>query len=302
VSRERISRHIDVVVVMQAAVSVQGRVRIARDGQSVDAQCLQSACNPVDLVALEEALKLRETGLVSTVTCLAAGSGADAVLAHGIAMGADRIVRIHADEDLYVDARVLGRSIAAALAGSPAQLLFVAGQSADGEADAIPHEIAAALRAACLTNVTALRLANGEVEVERWLEKGRREIWAARLPAVVAFNVRANTPRYVTVAALALARRTAASAPHTGEEPSDAAAESGAATALQRLVVPRIRVKRVAGSTSRQPASERMRTLLNGVGGEVKSGKPLSGPPDHVADLIVAFLDERGLLRADRKR
>jgi len=285
---------------MQPSVTVQGRVRIERDGLSVAAQCLQTAPNPAALVALEEALRLRETGIASSVTCIAAGAAADAVLAHGIAMGADRTVRIHAPAGLYVDARVLGCSIAAAVAGSAGQLVFVAGQSADGEADALPHEIAAALDAACLTNVTALRFSNNEVEVERRLEKGRREIWGARLPAVVAFDARANSPRYVTVAALVLARRTASPA-SVADRPQDLAAEPDAATTLRKLVTPRIRPKRVAGSSSKQSVNERMLAAVSGGAGEVKSGKPLSGPLDHLADLIVAFLDDRGLLGADRK-
>lgn len=292
---------LEVFVAMQPTVSVKGRARIARDGQSVAAECLQTAPNPADLVALEAALRLRENGQVSTVTCIAAGStAADAVLSYGIAMGADRAVRVPAGEDLYVDAGVLGRSIAAAVAGFGGGLVFAASTSADGEADAVPHVIAAALDAACLTNVTALRLSSTEVEVERWLEKGRREIWGAHLPAVVAFEARANNPRYVAVAALALSRRTA-SPESVPKESHVQAAEPDAATILRKLVTPRIRPKRIAGGSSRQPVSERMRAAVSGGSGEMKSGQALAGPPDRVADLIVAFLDERGLLGGDRQ-
>ncbi len=287
----------DVVVVMQASVSVKGRARIARDGQSVDPECLAALPNLVDFVALEEALKLRESGKAATVTCVAAGAAADAVLAHGLAMGADRIVRVEAPEGLYVDARVLARSIVGACTG---QLVVIAGQSANGEADALPHEIAAALDAACLTNVTVLRVSNGEVEAERWLEKGRREIWGTRLPAVVAVAATANNPRYVTVAALALARRSA-SLQLVAREVVVPATESDAATALQKLVTPRIRPKRIAGNSSKQSVSERLRVAVSGDSAQMQSGKPVSGPPTHVADAIVAFLDERGLLEERRK-
>lgn len=293
-------RQIDVAVVMQATISVDGRARIARDGKSVAPECLRTALNPVDLVALEEALKLRESGLVSTVTCLAVGPGADVALAHGLAMGADRIVRAEAPTELYVDARLLGRSIAAALADSVAQLIFVAGQSVDGDAEVLPHEIAVALDAACLTRATALKLSRDEVEVERWLEKGRREIWAAGLPAVVAFDTRANNPRYVAVAALALAHRSALSE-SVVHHADVRAVQSGAATSLQRFVTPRVRVKRVAGGSSEQGVSDRMRAAVSGGSVESNSGKALSGPPEHVADQIVAFLGERGLLAPDGK-
>jgi electron transfer flavoprotein beta subunit len=284
---------------MQGAVSIRGRARIARDGLSLAAECLEAAPNPVDFVALEKALDLRESGLAATVTCMAAGAGAEAALAQGLAMGADRIVGIDAPTDIYLDARVAGRAIAAALAGSAVSLVFVAGESSDGSAEVVPHEIAAALDAACLTNVMTLKLSDHDLEVERRLEQGRRETWGAAMPAVVAFDGRANDPRYVTVAALTLARR-AVSAELAEDDVRAGDEVSGAATVLRTLVTPRIRTKRVAGQAAGQSVSERMRTAVSGGVGEVKSREPLSGPPALVAERIVAFLRERGLLGARR--
>jgi electron transfer flavoprotein beta subunit len=294
---------LEVFVAMQATVSIQGRARIARDGRSVAAECLQSAPNPGDLVALEEALRLRDTGQVSKVSCIAAGAtAADAVLSHGLAMGADRTVRIPTTDDLYVDTQRLGRSIAAAVAGSAGKLVFAASTSPDGEADALPHVIAAALHGACLTNVMSLRLSPNEVEVVRWLEQGRREIWGAHLPAIVAFEGRANTPRYAAVAALILARRTVSAGSAGSAAGTDIQATAhDPATMLRKLLPPRIRPKRMAGGPIGQPASERMRAAIGGGTAEMKRNAVLSGPPDRVANRIVAFLDARGLLGTERR-
>ncbi len=294
-------RRPEVFVAMQAGASVEGRARIARDGLSVADECLRTVPNPTDLVALEAALGLREAGQISTVTCIAIGaSTADTILSHGMAMGADRVVRIPMSDQLYLDARFAGRAIAAAVAGSAERLVFTGGESVDGEAEALSHMIAVALGATCMTNVASFSFSDTGMEVERRLERGRRERWRARLPAVVAFAPRANDPRYVAVAALCLARRTT-SPEVISTEPQLLTEQAVAATALRKFVAPRIRPKRRAGRASAGTVGERMRAAVDGGVGETKNSDLLSGPPARVADRIVAFLDERGFLGTGRE-
>ena len=274
----------DIVVAMRPVLSIEGRARIARDGLTVEADCVRSVLNRADLVALEAALKLKEAGCTRRVICLAIGASAvDDVLAHGVAMGADDTVRVPFIGGPYLDARVVGQALAAAIRTLGGRLVFTASQSPDAEAEAVPHMMATALGAACITNVTALRLTDGGLEAERWLEQGRRQIWGARLPAVLAFDARAEQPRYITVAALALARRTLAPRLLAGKPAADSRL-TGAATSLYKLAPRRIPPKRVDGGGHTRRASAQ--------GG----GQRLNGPPDRLADMIVAYLHERGLL------
>lgn len=271
----------DIVVAMRPVVSIDGRARIARDGLSVAADGVRSELNRLDLLALEAALRLKEAGHAGRVICLATGErAADDILAHGLAMGADDAMRVPSNSGPYVDARVVAQALATAIRTLGSRLVFTAGQSSDAEAEAIPHLLAAALGAACLTNVTAVQITDGGLEAERRLEQGRRELWGARLPAVLAFDGRAAPARYPAVAALALARRKLAPRLLAGMSAADAES-SDAATSLHKLVMRRIPPKRVVGE-------DRART---------QGGRRLNGPPERLADLIVAFLDERGLLR-----
>lgn len=272
----------DIVVAMRPVLSIAGRARIARDGLSVAADCVRTELNRGDLVALEAALGLKEAGRACRVICVAIGaSAADDLLAHGIAMGADDAVRVPSAAGPYFDARLVGQALAAAIRMLGGRLVFTASQSPDAEAEAVPHLLAVALGAACITNVTAVRITDGGLDVERWLEQGRRERWGARLPAVLAIDARAGQPRYLTVAALARARHMLA--PRLlAETPAADSKPVGAATSLHKLVPRRIPPKRVGGDG---------RARAQG------GGRHLTGAPDRLAETIVAYLEERGLLK-----
>lgn len=281
----------DVFVVLLASFTIKSRLRIARDGKSVAPECLSPTPNLADLIALEQALRLREHGLVSRVICIAGGSQiADEILSHSIAMGADRAIRFKAGADLYADARESGQRVAAIIASFGGKLVFTGGGSSDGDGDVNPHMVAAGLDATCLTNAMDLELSGDKLRVERRIEKGHRQIWATHLPAVVAFDPSAVAPRYVPVAAHILARR----APTPVREPDQDELEP--ATALSKFIAPRIRPKRISAVPSSQSVAERMQAVVTGGLGETKTGTVLSGPPDQVADQIVAFLEQRGLL------
>lgn len=287
---------LDLFVAMTPDLTVAGRPRIARDGKSVLPECLSVGPRHADLVALEQALRMREAGQASRVTCIAAGSAAaNETLAHALALGADRAIRVPTADEFYADARVLGHLIADAITNQGGRLVFTGAGSVDGDGDVLPHMIAHDLGAACLTNIAVLDVSGADIRAERRIEKGHRQIWGARLPAVVAFDPGANSPRYAPVAALVLARRAAVSVLDTRDRNGDPR-EPRPATLLRKLVPPRIRPKHIATGSSSQSAAERMRATVSGGVGTAKTGSALSGSPEQVADSIVAFLGQRGLL------
>ena len=278
----------EVFVVLRPNFAVEGRLRISRDGKSVAPECLSPTPSLADLVA-------RERGLVSGVICIAEGTQiADEILSRGISMGADRAIRVPADGGLYEDACISGQRIAAAISSLGGKLVFAGGGTDDGDGEVIPHVIATGLNATCLTCVMELALTDDMVRVERRIEKGHRQIWSARLPAVVAFDPGSEAPRYVPVASDILARQGSPSV----AEPDRVEREP--VTALSKFVAPRIRPKRIAAAPLNRSVAERMQATVAGGLGETKAGAILSGPPDQVADQIVAFLGDRGLLGEDR--
>jgi len=281
----------EVFVVLQPDFAINGRASIARDGKSIAQECLSLTSRLADQVALEQALRLREKGHVSRVTCVAAcSSAAEDILTQAMASGADRALRIDTGDDLYIDAQAVGQKIANEITGLNGELVFTGSWSGDGNGDLMPHVIAAGLGAACLSNTMNVEISADRVQIERRIEKGHRQIWEAILPAVVAFDPSATAPRYVPVAAQILARRrsiTVIDPVLSVEQP---------ATALRKFIPARIRAKRVSVAPAHQTVQERMQATVAGGVSKKKSSTTLSGPPHQVADQIIAFLEERKFL------
>lgn len=285
-------------VLMRPVLSIPGRLRVAADGVSIDPACVTSTVDNADLQALDVALALRANGELTRVTCIAAGQAAAIeALTHGLALGADHAIRLAAYEDLTVDPCALGRAIGARLGAAGARLVFAAGGSDDGDAEALPHAIASTLDAACVTNVLGLRLSASGILVERRLEQGRRERWRAGLPAVVALAPQPDHTTYVSCAALAVARHTSAldTIGATACPPLPPSA-----VALDGLKPPRQRPKRLRTTAAAGAETAHARAAAAGVVARNAGHLAVTGPAADVADEIVSFLSLRGLLpRAD---
>jgi electron transfer flavoprotein beta subunit len=253
------------------------------------------AANEADLFALEEALRARDRGEVERVICVSVGAPrAREALVAALAMGADHAVRIDVAGDAGLDAAATAALLAAAIRSRGGRLVFAAQASDDGRSGLVPPFLASRLDAAYLSNAAAARLADGEVEILRRVERGGRQVWRAALPAVVACDGGINLPRYPRVAARLRARR------QRIEETSPAAlgVDLGSLprpVAIVRLEPLRRRPKKIATPASQSSAADRMKALVGG-GVTTKASKVLAGPLDQLVAATVAFLRERRFL------
>ncbi len=249
-----------------------------------------------DAAALEEALRMRERGEVRRITCLTAGPPTDAaVLTWALTMGADRAVRLDVAEDARLDPCATGALLALAIWQLGGRLVFTGQRSDDGESGIVPASLAHTLGGVYLSSAAGARLGEGRVEIERRLERGRRQKWAASLPAVVAFEPALDVPRYVAVAALILARRRAIDTltPAAVGVNLDTLPRL---TTLKRLLSPRVRPKKLRSVSSDQSASERMSALMTGGRAGPQRRAVLKGDSEELAAAVVSLLRERNLL------
>lgn len=286
----------ELFVCVKAALAVEGALRLAPGDTALDPKCRRFVRNEADAFALEVALGLRERGEVGRVTCLTVGPEAGrGSLAFALGMGADRAVRVEVPEDAGLDSAAIGVLLAAALRRLGAQLVFAAQRSDDGRSGIVPAAAAHHLGAAYLSNAAAVRLDGDLVEVERKLERGNRETWMAELPAVVAFEPGIVVPRYVSVAALVLARR----APRETLSPETlgvALERLPRLTTRLRLTAPRVRPKKLGTAAAGQSTAERLSQIMSGGVTAKKEKKILKGTPADLVGEVVRLLRDRNLL------
>jgi electron transfer flavoprotein beta subunit len=176
------------------------KIRLLPDGSGLDASGVTFVVNPFDEIALEEALRLREGGHPVEEIVVVTIGGAETVeqLRRGLAMGADRAVRVdvpEAPEPLAV-AKVLARLVER----EAPDLVLMGKQAIDDDCNQTGQMLAALLGWPQATFASRVEVLEGgsRLRVAREVDGGLETI-LVRLPAVVTTDLRLNEPRYVAL-------------------------------------------------------------------------------------------------------
>ena len=90
-----------VLVPVKRVVDAYVSIRVKSDGSGVDTDNVKMSLNPFCEIALEEAIRLKEAGTASEVVLVSVGSSdIETVIRSGLAMGADRAIRVDTDNDI----------------------------------------------------------------------------------------------------------------------------------------------------------------------------------------------------------
>lgn len=156
----------------------------------------EGALNAFDANAVEEALRLKDTGGEGEVVVLSMGpeKALDA-LRKALAMGADRAVLVSDDGAAGSDLVATSKVLAAALEREAVDLVLFGQYAADSEGAVLWAAVAEHLRRPLISQVAELTVENGSLTGRRQTEFGY-DVIRAPLPAVVAVADSINEPRY----------------------------------------------------------------------------------------------------------
>ena len=256
--------------------------------------------NPADLVAVEEALRIRDK-MGGQVRALCVGPPrVEQSLRECLGMGVDRVLRIWG-EDWTEEAAPT--SIAFALTNfiveNPYDLVLFGDSGSYWQAGQVSAWIAEYLDLPLVTGVTNLRVADDgqALVVKRKVEKGRRQVLECRLPVLLAVDLSLNEPRDCCLPDLINSLETDVTAV---DLPLD--------SLLRRSPTPGLMIGKrfqthplksdphmIFSPDSSLPAHERIAELISG-GLPDRRGIVIEGEPHELAHRIIAFLEERSLL------
>src|SRR5712691_3274230 len=90
-----------VLVPVKRVVDFNVKVRVKSDGTGVDIANVKMSMNPFDEIAVEEAVRLKEKGVVSEIVAVSCGlTQCQETLRTAMAIGADRAILVETAEDL----------------------------------------------------------------------------------------------------------------------------------------------------------------------------------------------------------
>ena len=186
-----------VLVPVKRVVDYNVKVRVKADGTGVETANVKMSMNPFDEIAVEEAVRLKEAGVVTEIVVVSAGLQAcQETLRTALALGADRAILVETQAELQPLA--VAKLLKAVCAKENPQLVILGKQAIDDDANQTGQMLAALLGWPQATFASKVKVDNGKAQVTREVDGGLETI-SIKLPAIVTTDLRLNEPRYVTL-------------------------------------------------------------------------------------------------------
>ena len=186
-----------VLVAVKRVVDYNVKVRVKADNSGMDLANVKMSMNPFDEIAVEEAVRLKERGVVTEVVAVSCGVTANQeTLRTAMAIGVDRAILVETDEALQPLA--VAKLLKALADKELPQLVFLGKQAIDDDANQTGQMLAALAGWSQGTFASKVEIADGKATVTREVDGGLETV-AITLPAVITSDLRLNEPRYVTL-------------------------------------------------------------------------------------------------------
>ena len=184
-----------ILVCIKRVIDYNVKIRVKPDETGVVTEGVKMSINPFDEIALEEALRIKESGDASEVIIVSIGpDDSQQQLRTGLAMGADRAVLIKHDEEIepLTVAKVLSEIVEKEKPG----LILMGKQAIDDDCSQTGQILAQLCSIPHATFVSQVSIDGKKATVVREIDQGL-ETLEIDLPAIITTDLRLNEPRYV---------------------------------------------------------------------------------------------------------
>jgi electron transfer flavoprotein beta subunit len=186
-----------VLVAVKRVVDYNVKVRVKSDNTGVDIANVKMSMNPFDEIAVEEAMRLKEKGVVTEVVVVSCGvTQCQETLRTAMAIGADRGILVETAVELQPLA--VAKLLKALVDKEQPGLVILGKQAIDDDCNQTGQMLAALADMPQATFASKVEIADGKAKVTREVDGGLETV-AITLPAVVTTDLRLNEPRYVTL-------------------------------------------------------------------------------------------------------
>jgi electron transfer flavoprotein beta subunit len=186
-----------VLVAVKRVVDYNVKVRVKSDNTGVDIANVKMSMNPFDEIAVEEAVRLKEKGVVTEIIAVSCGvTQCSETLRTAMAIGADRAILVETAEELQPLA--VAKLLKALVDKEQPGLVILGKQAIDDDCNQTGQMLAALGDMPQATFASKVEIADGKAVVSREVDGGM-ETLSISLPAVITTDLRLNEPRYVTL-------------------------------------------------------------------------------------------------------
>jgi len=186
-----------VLVPVKRVVDFNVKVRVKSDNTGVDIANVKMSMNPFDEIAVEEAVRLKEKGVVTEVIAVSCGvAQCQETLRTAMAIGADRAILVETTEELQPLS--VAKLLKALVDKEQPGLVILGKQAIDDDCNQTGQMLAALCDLPQATFASKVEVADGKAKVTREVDGGLETV-SVTLPAIITTDLRLNEPRYVTL-------------------------------------------------------------------------------------------------------
>ena len=186
-----------VLVTVKRVIDPYVKVRVKSDGTGVETANIKMTMNPFCEIAVEQAVRMKEAGVVSEIVVVSVGvQQCQETLRTAMAMGADRGILVETAEE--VQPLAVAKVLKAIIEKEQPKLVIAGKQAIDDDSNQTGQMIAAVMGWPQATFCSSITVNGDSADITREIDGGLEKL-TIKLPAVVTTDLRLNEPRYVTL-------------------------------------------------------------------------------------------------------
>ena len=186
-----------ILVAVKRVIDYNVQVRVKEDGTGVVTENIKMSTNPPDDNAVEEAVKIKESGKAKEVIAVTVGEEkAQETIRKALAVGVDR--GIHIKVNGVVEPLAVAKILKKIVEKEQPQLVFMGKQAIDDDCNQTGQMLAALLNWSQATFTSKVEIKDKTLEVIREVDEGLETI-EVNIPSIGTCDLRLNEPRYASL-------------------------------------------------------------------------------------------------------
>ena len=185
------------LVTVKRVIDYNVQIRVKSDGSGVEKQNVKMSMNPPDENAVEEALRIKESGKADEIIILTIGNDkAQETIRTALAMGADRGIHIKTEIDL--EPLAISKIISKIAEEEKPSIILMGKQAIDDDSNQTGQMTSALLNWPQATFASKIEIDGQNAIVTREIDEGLERIKVS-IPFVASCDLRLNEPRYASL-------------------------------------------------------------------------------------------------------
>tara|TARA_B100000700_G_scaffold246525_1_gene275501 strand:+ start:858 stop:1607 length:750 start_codon:yes stop_codon:yes gene_type:complete len=227
-----------ILVPVKRVIDPYVNIRVKSDQTGVETENVKMSMNPFCEIAVEEAIRLKESGSCTEIVAVSIGNqSCQETIRTALAMGADRGIHVLTDETL--EPISIAKILAKIVEDESPGLVITGKQAIDGDNNQTGQMLAALTSMPQGTFASKIEIDGEKIKVTREIDGGLQTI-NLNMPAIITTDLRLNEPRYASLPNIMKAKKK----PIDQKSPSDYGVDTAPRVKVLKVIEP---PKRQAG-------------------------------------------------------